>query len=442
MRPEITRQQSDGGGTTVLILSGVRGDTRRYRTFHPYEQLQLAGADSLLAHITDPELPAKIDQSHIVIFHRTTFDRYVDHLLQSIQQHNGLAILDIDDLVFDPQAFPHISSPDFQDPVRAALYQEDIRRNRLTLERCQAVIASTQYLAEAVKPYPKPAWVHRNAFSLEMLDLSEEAYKKRSPLPGKTVIGYASGTPTHDRDFQLARPALVSILQHYPQTELWLIGPIDSGKEWGPLEHRVRHIPLVPWRRLPALLACFDINIAPLVIENPFGQSKSEIKYMEAGLVRVPTIASPTNAFQHAIQSGENGFLASQEDEWIEALATLVEQADLRNAMGERAYTHILQRYQPLVRAGELVETLNEVHTHAFGVPFRTPFSPGELELKQASQPAHYLSPQLELRPTLAQMALYTLRHRGLKTMLMQVWIYFRRGLAHLLPYRKVNKKL
>jgi glycosyltransferase involved in cell wall biosynthesis len=276
---------------------------------------------------------------------------------------------------------------------------------------------------------------------LEMLALSEEAYKNRSPIPGKIIIGYASGTPTHDRDFQIAKPALANILLNYPQTELWLIGPLDPGKEWGSLDHRVRRIPLVPWRKLPALQACFDINLAPLVIENPFGQSKSEIKYMEAGLVRVPTIASPTQAFQHAIQSGENGFLASQEDEWLEALSALVEQADLRMAMGERAYAHILQRYHPLVRAGELIRTLNEIHTHAFGVPFQPPFSPGELELKQASQPAHYLSPEWERRPTLAQEALYTLRHRGLKTMLMQVWIFFRRALARFLPYQKADNE-
>jgi glycosyltransferase involved in cell wall biosynthesis len=287
--------------------------------------------------------------------------------------------------------------------------------------------------------YHKPAWVHRNAFSLEMLALSEAAYQHRSLVPGTIVVGYGSGTPTHDRDFQIVRPALISILKRYPQTELWLVGPLDSGNDWGVLDHRVRQIPLVPWRNLPALLARFDINIAPLVVENPFGQSKSEIKYMEAGLVRVPTIASPTNAYQLAIQSGENGFLASNDDEWIESISRLIEEPDLRIAMGERAHAHALQRYHPLVRAAELVQTLNDIRTHICGESLGITISQEELGPQQVNRPIHHLTPELELNPTLTQMALYTLRHRGLKTMLMQVWIFFRRGLARLIPYRKVH---
>jgi glycosyltransferase involved in cell wall biosynthesis len=49
-------------------------------------------------------------------------------------------------------------------------------------------------------------------------------------------------------------------------------------------------------------------------LDNPFSQSKSEIKFMEAALLGIPTVASPTQAFQHAIISGENGYLAAPGD--------------------------------------------------------------------------------------------------------------------------------
>jgi hypothetical protein len=38
---------------SILILSGARGDTRRYRTFHLYEQTRLAGLECQLSHVTD-----------------------------------------------------------------------------------------------------------------------------------------------------------------------------------------------------------------------------------------------------------------------------------------------------------------------------------------------------------------------------------------------------
>ena len=256
----------------ILILSGVRGDTRRYRTFHPCEQLQLAGISCSLSHITDPELFAKAAEAAVFILHRTGFDPCVGRLLRQADQQGSLVILDTDDLIFDPSAFQWIDSPDFYDPVRAALYQEEMRRHQATLHACHAVTVSTNYLAEYIHPFGKPAWVHRNAFSLEMLSLAERAYKNRVPDHGRVVIGYASGTPTHDRDFASIKPALEYILKEYPQTELWVIGPLNPGKDWGSLEKRIRLHKYVPWWGLPQLLVQFDINIAPLVMDNPFAQ--------------------------------------------------------------------------------------------------------------------------------------------------------------------------
>ena len=429
-----------GKDKSVLVLSGVRGDTRRYRTIHSYEQLKLAGVDCQLSHITDPKLFQKIASSSVIIFHRTSFNPYVEQLLEIIQNQNGLIISDIDDLVFDPTAFQWIDSPDFQDPVRAALYQEDMHRNRATLEASQAVTASTQYLAEQVRALDKPAWVHRNAFSLELLAISEEAYQHKQPIAGKVVIGYASGTPTHDHDFEVAKPALLHILQRYPEAELWIIGHLNPGKDWQGLEDRILHHKLVPWRKLPELLAKLDINIAPLVTSNPFGKSKSELKYVEAGLVSVPTIASPTEAFKFAIQSSVTGILADDEKEWSDAFALLIEQVETRRSMAERAYADVLERYHPVVRSAELINTLNQIHEQFFAEPLWTPVA---LDNQKTRHPIAVNHPNgtwdsiaIEQTPTLAQMALHTLRHRGFRTMFMQAWIYFRRLVTPIFPYK------
>ena len=199
---------------SVLVLSGVRGDTRRYRSIHPYEQLKLSRVNCQLTHVTDPDLPQKITHASVVIFHRTSFNAYVRDLFETIQERNGLIISDVDDLVFDPTAFHWIDSPDFQDPVRAKLYQEEMRRNKTTLEASHAVTTSTGYLAEQVRALGKPPWIHRNAFSLEMLALSEAAFQVKQTDGKKVVIGYASGTPTHDRDFEVAKLALKGV--EYP----------------------------------------------------------------------------------------------------------------------------------------------------------------------------------------------------------------------------------
>lgn len=439
----MTEQKRNLQDQKIVVLSGVRGDTRRYRTIHLYEQLTLAGVNCLLSHITDPELPQKIDQASVVIFHRTTYDTYVEQLLDSIHKQNSLAILDVDDLVFDPSAFNWIASPDFQDPMRAALYQEDMRRHQATLNACHAVIASTSYLAEQVRALGKPAWIHRNAFSLEMLAISESSFRQEQISTNKVIIGYASGTPTHDRDFELVKPALRYILRNYPDTELWVIGHLDPGEDWEELAKRIKHFKFMPWRDLPKILVKFDINLAPLVTDNPFGQSKSEIKFVEAGLVKVPTIASPTEAFEHAIQPGENGFLATAEKEWIDTFSLLIEEAKTRQAIGERAYVNVLERYHPFVRSAELINTLDQIHKQFFSKPLWE-FSklniqniPPQIDKHRAM--SIWVGPDVESRPSLTDMALYSFRNRGIKTLLMQLWVYIRRLFAPIFPYKKTG---
>jgi len=428
----------------ILLLSGVKGDTRRYRTFHPYEQLCLAGVDCQLSHITDPRLPEKASRAGLVILHRVAMDRYVESLLADWLQRGALLILDVDDLVFDPQAFRWINSPDFSDPLRAALYQEEMHRQRLTFDACQAVIASTEFLAGHVRQQGKPAWVHRNAFSLEMLNRAEAAYRSHPVSSDRIVIGYASGTPTHDEDFALVKPALEKLLLQHPQAEVWIIGPLDPGRDWGSLAPRIRRFPLVPWRELPEYLVQFDINLAPLVMDNPFAQSKSEIKYMEAALVRVPTIASPTDAYSFAIRPGENGYLAAGDSEWEQALALLTEHPHQPRTSGEEAYNQVRQSYHPELRAAELLSTLDQISRHLLGTPFRARDLNKEPEIKagkSTSLPGDFrIDLELERNPSLAKRALYSIRYRGVRTLLIQIWIYFRRLFAPIFPFRSARK--
>lgn len=418
----------------ILILSGVQGDTRRYRTFHPYQQLRLAGAQCILSHIADPRLPEYFERAGVMILHRVPFDGYVEGLFR--RTAHPLVLTDIDDLIFDAEAFKWIDSPDFQDPVRERLYRKEMLRHRATMEISQAITASTNFLAGEAGKMGKRAWVHRNAFSLEMQKLSALAVEGRASPSQKVVIGYASGTPTHNRDFELAAPALQKALRDHPQVELMIVGHLELGPEWQPFRERIRRQPFVPWRELPAQLAQFDINLAPLALDNPFSQSKSEIKYVEAGLVGVPSVASPTSAFQEAIRNGDNGWLAQSQEEWEQALEALIVSTRLRREMGQRAYEDIIEGYHPFVRARQLIALLGEIALAVREEPLEL-----EASLEQLDDAGHleqfWLAPDLEEHPTLIERGWYMLRHRGLLPLLGSIWVYVRRLAAPIFPFRK-----
>lgn len=366
-----------------------------------------------------------------------------------MQARGGLVIQDVDDLVFDPTVFRWINSPDFQDPVRATLYQNDMKRYRRTLESSQAVLASTDFLASHARQYHPHVWIHRNAFSLEMLAASQATLTSKQPSRDKLVIGYASGTPTHNRDFSLVAPALQTFLSRYPQAELWLIGPLQLSPDWRPFEERIRRYSLVPWRELPGLLGQFDINLAPLANDNPFNRSKSEIKYMEAALVKVPTIASGTDAFQYAIQPGENGLLAESEEQWLACLERLLDPAE-RQRIGEQAHAAVMEQYHPAARAIQAVRTFGEVCAAAGKQElYERIFGCAEVDFDHLRQPQPLLTTLLpegiEQHPNRIDQGIYILQNQSLKILLGQIWVFFRRLFVGWIPYhrlRTVSEKL
>lgn len=420
----------------VVIVSGVQGDTRRYRAFHLWQQLRLTGVNCVVTHITSPSIHKFVSQANILILQRVNWDKHLEWLFKEAKKNQAIILADIDDLIFLPEAYQWIDSPDFKDAIRLKLYCENLERNQITLRHCDAILASTDFLAEQAKQFQKPVWVHRNGFSLEMMYIAKSLETDHQSNNHRVVLGYASGTPTHDKDFAMIQPLLQKLLAEYPYLHLNLVGHLNKDYYWKGSAERVRFTPFVPWRTLPKVLSTFSINLAPLRLDNPFSLSKSEIKYMEAGLLGIPTIASPTPAFQHAISSGINGYLANSSKEWEQFLRTLIENPALRMEIGQEAIKHVFDQYSPQKRASEIVTILNECIQH-FN-PHINPIA-GEI-ITQADHKYHLANlvvpKTFEKHPTLLERGLYTLRSRGINTLLKEIWIFFRRTISPLIPFR------
>jgi len=125
------------------------------------------------------------------------------------------------------------------------------------------------------------------------------------------------------------------------------------------LEAQIEWVPYVPLRELPNSISRFDVNLVPLEHGNPFCEAKSELKYFEAALANIPTIASPSVPFATSIRHGETGFLASNSEEWHTTLKLLVTEPQMRAQIGKAAFDDVYWRYGPERRA-ELVSNMFE----------------------------------------------------------------------------------
>ncbi|KPL77599.1 hypothetical protein AC812_03460 [Bellilinea caldifistulae] len=369
-----------------------------------------------------------------MILQRVSWDSFVEKIIKTAKQRKILVLADVDDLVFLPDSYRWIDSPDFSDSIRLRLYQQTLSRNRITLEHCDGVLTSTEFLAEQVRQIQKPVWVHRNGFSLEMAHFSDKARIGTKTIDKRIILGYASGTPTHDQDFAIIQPILRKLLKRHPTVRLHLAGYLNNQYDWDDTAEQVQRIPFVPWQKLPEVLSTFSINLAPLRLDNPFSQSKSEIKFIEAALLGVPTIASPTQAYQHAITSGLNGFLASSLEEWEEILENLINNAETRNVIGQSARNYVLENYSPTKRAVQIVAILNSC------VQQLNPdigFFSSNISEEVTKNPTRFFVPSnLEKHPTLFERGLYSIRVKGVLVLAQEMWVFFRRLLSPIFPFR------
>ncbi|MBN1871164.1 MAG: glycosyltransferase, partial [Candidatus Omnitrophica bacterium] len=89
----------------------------------------------------------------------------------------------------------------------------------------------------------------------------------------------------------------------------------------------------------------FDFAIAPLE-DNPFNRCKSNIKFLEYSVCKIPAIYSRVGPYIDSVEDGETGILCRNDTKsWIEAMERLIEDQDLRNKLRDAAFEKVIYNY-------------------------------------------------------------------------------------------------
>ena len=260
---------------------------------------------------------------------------------------------------------PDVAALQDMPPEEVQLYADGLHRYRRTMRECDAVTVSTESLAELAKALHDRVLVTPNVASVAMIEsatsVGREVRSGDNPESGTVTIGYLSGTNTHRTDFLEAAEGLLAVIENRPNVRLLVVGPLALDSRFDRFGARIEQLPLQPWSLLPTIQSRVDINLAPLESRNTYTESKSCVKWIEAGLVGVPTIASPRADFTRVIVDGENGVLADDPTAWQTALRTLVDDPKLRREIAERARSDILHAHTSRTRAFDYREALREL---------------------------------------------------------------------------------
>ena len=342
-------------GSSRVAYFYERPDTStfRYRIYNMIQTLRTSNADVSAAYFSQCEMDRMeqvIGMADVLVVCRSRYTDRINRMITHAKDLGRRVLFDVDDLIFDPD-YVHLILNTLDQPLSEAAWDfwfGCIARLGATLRLCDGVIVTNEYLASRVRQYAeRETYVIPNFLNEQQISLSTRIFNSKKTdgfaRDRRIHLGYFSGTPTHNKDFEVIAGTVARVMDRDSRLVLRIVGFLDL-KGWLQ-EHssRVEFLALQDFLNLQRIIGSTEINMVPLQ-DNIFTNCKSELKYFEAGIVGTVTIASPTFTFQNAIRDGDNGLLANAY-EWEEKLSSLIDRLGDYPDMAERAFQHSEECY-------------------------------------------------------------------------------------------------
>ena len=355
----------------VLFINGCNTEIVphpfRYRVLHQMEQLNANFLESDTYFYLNFE-PFIVRNYRVIIFFRCPWTEKVGEAIKLAKSLNKRVLYDIDDLVFDTKYTNVIPYVKALSPKEKQSYDNGVKLMGKTLKLCEGAITTTDALAKELRKYVPKVIINHNVASEEMWNLSQNALiNKGNKIKNDTIImGYFSGSITHNPDIEMIKKPLIKILREFKNVQLLLFGILDFPNFLEDFHSQVIIKNFGSWTELPKFISNIDINLAPIET-NIFNAAKSENKWVEAAMVKVPTVASNFGAFKEAIQHNETGLLCSNMEDWYISLKSLILNKDLRKIIGEKAHNICKERYNTINTGQKLSNYINSLSSKHIG---------------------------------------------------------------------------
>ena len=115
-----------------------------------------------------------------------------------------------------------------------------------------------------------------------------------------------------------------------------------------------------------SLIQGMDVGLMPLP-DTPWTRGKCGYKLIQYLACGVPVVASPVGVNTEIVEHGVNGFLASTDQEWADALNILLADPELRARMGEAGRRKIMKHYSLQVWGPRVAQMLRDLASNGGG---------------------------------------------------------------------------
>jgi len=319
----------------LFLGKGVNEASTRYRIQPIFDCLEKEGhqvefLSTELGFLPKLALAWRASEYDLVFIQRKLFPAWFVRLLKV---RISRLVFDFDDAIFLKSSGESSSS-----------------RYRKFQSACQVadlVLAGNEYLATAAQKLS-------NKVKVVPTTVDTAAYVTDADKASAITLVWIGSSSTR-RYLDMLTPVLDSLGQRLPNLTLKVIADFEFHLDGLNVQN-------IKWSAEceVAELTSSHIGIAPM-INNGWTRGKCALKviqYMAAGL---PVVSDRCGANQEVILAVETGFLADNENDWIEAITQLVESDDLRAQMGAAGRTRAQQLYNMKNIGSEIASELVEL---------------------------------------------------------------------------------
>ena len=141
-------------------------------------------------------------------------------------------------------------------------------------------------------------------------------------------------------------------------------------------EYKMKNVPTdyLPWKKETEVqdLHHFEIGLYPIPA-NEWSLGKSSLKALTYMAIAIPVVATAYGTNFRVIQNGVQGFLVSNEKEWVASLLQLIDNIQLRREMGLAGRKRVEEQFSVEANFGKYLHVFNTVTQSAGQESLLTP---------------------------------------------------------------------
>jgi glycosyltransferase involved in cell wall biosynthesis len=209
----------------------------------------------------------------------------------------------------------------------------------------KVVMVNSTQIREYVSQYNQNVWQVPSVVDTGQYVFRPDSLEKR---PKEVCIGW-SGSPTTIGNIRVIAGALRKLAEQTPHrvhliggTEFDLSGVPYVAQKWS-AETEVEDL-----RKM-------QVGMVPLPV-NEWNKRKFYMKTAQYMALGIPTVATPLGSNPEVVQHGVTGFLADSEEEWVEYLALLIKDHELRLRMSHAAARAAKEKYSLESNTTKIIE--------------------------------------------------------------------------------------